>query len=73
MDFDDIKYVIDNDETNYDSNHYYYYANTILNTFQQLNKTISLNFHNSCKKMQLSISFLIILNLLISNFDINIW
>lgn len=51
MDFDDIKYVIDNDETNYDSNHYYYYANTILNTFQQLNKTIGLNFHNKDAKI----------------------
>jgi len=49
MDFDDIKYDIDDDEINYDNNHYYYYTNTILNTFQKLNKTIGLNFHNSCK------------------------
>jgi superfamily II DNA or RNA helicase len=38
---------IDNINTN--SNKYYYYTNTILNTFQIKNKRIGLNFHNSCK------------------------
>jgi superfamily II DNA or RNA helicase len=42
---DDIN--IDNIYTN--SNKYYYYTNTILNTFQIKIKRIGLNFHNSCK------------------------
>jgi superfamily II DNA or RNA helicase len=55
MDFDEI--IIDdndndvendnNDEDNI--NKYYYYTNTILNTFQIKNKRIGLNFHNSCR------------------------
>jgi hypothetical protein len=42
----------DNDDINIDNintNKYYYYTNTILNTFQIKNKRIGLNFHNSCK------------------------
>ena len=55
MNFNDI--IIDddneNDNENYeyeidDTNDKYYYTNTILNTFQKLNKNIGLNFHNSC-------------------------
>ena len=45
MEFDKIE---DQDEDD-GKNKYYYYTNTILNTFQILNKTIGLNFHNSCK------------------------
>ena len=55
MDFDEI--IIDDNEDNddeYDNdedniNKYYYYTNTILNTFQIKNKRIGLNFHNSCR------------------------
>ena len=41
----------DNDEDNDNENikKYYYYTNTILNTFQIKNKRIGLNFHNSCR------------------------
>ena len=53
MNFDDISYPDDIDisnlnDGNENSNKYYYYINTILNTFQKLDKTIGLNFHNSC-------------------------
>ena len=52
MNFNDI--IIDDDNENYEyeiddtNDKYYYYTNTILNTFQKLNKNIGLNFHNSC-------------------------
>ena len=56
MNFNDI--IIDDDNENDNENYeyeiddtndkYYYYTNTILNTFQKLNKNIGLNFHNSC-------------------------
>jgi superfamily II DNA or RNA helicase len=56
MDFDEI--IIDDNEDEYEDNEdndedninkYYYYTNTILNTFQIKNKRIGLNFHNSCR------------------------
>ena len=55
MDFDEI--IIDDNEDDEDNedndedniNKYYYYTNTILNTFQIKNKRIGLNFHNSCR------------------------
>ncbi len=42
-------HIIDFEDIIYDENKYYYYINTILNTFHILNKNIGLNFHNSCK------------------------
>jgi len=57
MDFDEI--TIDNDEDENDDDNdeneddnikkYYYYTNTILDTFQTKNKRIGLNFHKNCK------------------------
>jgi len=49
MEFDEVENEGQDDDG---KKKYYYYINTILNTFQILNKTIGLNFHNSCKNAE---------------------
>jgi superfamily II DNA or RNA helicase len=49
MEFDEVENEGEDDDG---KKKYYYYINTILNTFQILNKTIGLNFHNSCKNAE---------------------